>query len=73
MSFIDDPSSCGLTCSFCQPATMTQANALLVSRSYTVAFFQRYLRGRAEYDAWLVGASAQALFVSPGLVSLQSK
>lgn len=73
MSFLDDLASCGFTCGLCKAATMPQADALGVARSYTVAFFERHLRGNTAYDAWLTGADAQQAFVGSGKVTLQSK
>jgi len=63
MSFIDDVASCGFTCSVCKPATMPSADALAISRSYTVAFFARYLRGQTGYDAWLTGELAKKQWI----------
>ncbi|MBI3205995.1 MAG: alpha/beta hydrolase [Myxococcales bacterium] len=71
MSFIDDVGSCGLTCSFCNKATLPQADALAVARAYSVAFFARYLRGQAGYDAWLTGDLAKQKWA--GKINLQSK
>lgn len=73
MSFLDDPSSCGLTCSFCKQATMAQATALGITRGYAVSFFERYLKGRVEYDTWLTGAEAQKKWVATSQIQLVSK
>lgn len=73
VSFVDDPATCGVACSFCKPATMKGTDALLVARSYAVAFFARHLRAAPAYDSWLTGSDAQSKFVTPGLVSLVSK
>jgi hypothetical protein len=73
MSFIDDPASCGLPCSFCNPATAPQAQVLDLARAYTVAFFERHLRGLAGYDAYLDGAVARRRYVQTMQARIQSK
>jgi dienelactone hydrolase len=73
MSFIDSPSSCGLTCSVCKKATATQSKVLDMSRAYLVAFYERNLRGGTAYDAYLTGAQAQARYVTSGLAVITSK
>ena len=73
MSFIDDPSSCGLPCRACNPATADHADVLSLARAYTVAFFERYLRQNMAYDAYLTGAQAQQRYVQTGLANIQSK
>jgi dienelactone hydrolase len=67
MSFLDDPATCGLVCSFCKPATLDHAKAIAVARTTTVAFFERRLRNRAEYEDWLTGT-----YLDPAL-SAESK
>ena len=71
MSFIDDLASCGLTCNFCQKATLPSADALDIARAYSVAFFARHLRGQTGYDAWLTGDLAKQKWGAK--ISLQSK
>ncbi len=73
MSFLDDPSSCGLTCSFCKQATAPHAQVIGIAYSYTVAFFERYLRANAAYDAYLTGPIAQQRYVKTGQIQLQTK
>lgn len=73
MSFVDDLTTCGFACGLCKPASMPQADALGIARAYTVAFFERYLRGVPGYDSWLTGSEATAAFVTTGQVTLQSK
>ncbi len=73
MSFLDDPQSCGFTCSVCNAATAKHEDVLALSRAYAVAFFQRHLRGAAAYDAYLDGTRAKALWVSTGLATITSK
>lgn len=73
MSFLDDPSTCGLVCSLCQPATLSHDDALEMARGLTVAFFERRLRNRPEYESFLTGADANALWVASGKLALESK
>ncbi len=73
MSFVDDPVGCGLVCSFCEEPTLAQATALEISRAYAVSFLRRHLLGDARYDAWLTGADADAAWIQPGTISVQSK
>ena len=73
MSFLDDPSSCGLTCSFCKPATVPHAQLVGIAYSYTIAFFERYLRGDAAYDDYLTGPTAQQRYVKTGQIQLSTK
>jgi predicted dienelactone hydrolase len=72
MSFIEDPSSC-FSCGFCKMATAQQAQVLGIAKSYVVAFYERYLKGITEYDTYLTGAEANARYVTPGQISIQSK
>jgi pimeloyl-ACP methyl ester carboxylesterase len=73
MSFLDDPSTCGFTCSFCATPTADHGQVIGLTYAYEAAFFERHLRGLTGYDAALTGAQAQARYVAPGLASLQSK
>ncbi|MCC6523390.1 MAG: hypothetical protein IT373_12095 [Polyangiaceae bacterium] len=73
MSFLDDVASCGFTCSFCNAATLDNATVNGLGRAYVVAFYERWLRGLDAYDSYLTGALAEARYVGPGLVTLQSK
>jgi chlorophyllase len=73
MSFLDDPAGCGFVCGLCKPATLGHADAIATARALTVAFFERHLRGRTEYESWLIGADAKARFVDPGIVAVKSK
>jgi acetyl esterase/lipase len=73
MSFLDDVGSCGLVCSFCNPATVDNATVNALSRAFTVAFYRRYLKDEVGYDAYLTGAEAQARYVATGLVEIESK
>jgi len=73
MSFIDDVAGCGLTCSFCNDATVDNATVGALSRSYVVAFYRRWLKGESDYDAYLTGAQAQARYVATGVATIQSK
>ena len=73
VSFVDDPSTCGLACSACNAPTLDHAEVLRVSRAVTAAFFLRHLAGDLAYDAYLTGASAQARYVQTGMASIRSK
>lgn len=73
MSFIDDPTSCGTVCGFCNPATMPQVQALEISRAYLVSFLSRHLLGHVGYDSWLSGVEAQTRWVAPKLATIETK
>ena len=62
MSFLDDPSTCGFTCSFCNAATADHTKVINLSHAYAVAFYERHLRGDAAYDTWLTGAKAMSTY-----------
>lgn len=71
MSFLDDVSSCGLPCLFCQTATVPDATVNALARAFAAAFLERWLRGRVAYDSFLTGAEAQSRYVVPGLAILR--
>jgi chlorophyllase len=73
MSFLDDPSSCGLTCSFCNAAQVDDEVVFDLASAYVVAFYERHLKNRTGYDAYLTGTEAQTRYVDTGLVTIQSK
>lgn len=73
MSFLDDVSSCGLTCSFCNAATASNTDVTTMARAFMTAFFERHLRGNAAYDTYLTGAQAQARYVTPNRAIIVSK
>lgn len=73
MSFLDDPSTCGFTCSACKAATAAHADVINLAYAMTVAFFEKSLRGAAGADTYLTGAQAQSRYVTPGLATIQSK
>ena len=73
MSFIEDPASCGLPCSFCNAATLSNDVVTEMSRAYMVAFFARYLRDQPGYDTYLDGAMATARYVDTGLALVDRK
>ncbi|MBX3193056.1 MAG: alpha/beta fold hydrolase [Labilithrix sp.] len=66
MSFLDDVSTCGLTCAFCNPATAPNAQITATARAFMTAFFERHLRSKGAYDAHLTGPTAQARYVTTG-------
>jgi dienelactone hydrolase len=53
MSFIDDLGRCGVACNFCKKATADAGDVAQLTRGYLVAFYERHLRGKTEYDAYL--------------------
>jgi len=73
MSFIDDPSTCGLPCSACQAATAPHNEVIELARAMTVAFFERYLRQDTRYDSYLSGVMAQQRYVQPGRAVIRTK
>ena len=73
MSFLDDVASCGITCSFCQTATATNAQVTSMARALMVAFYERHLRGNTAYDAYITGAQAQARYVATHQATITSK
>ena len=73
MSFLDDLPACGVTCSFCNTATATNADVTQMARAFMTAFFERHLRGTSAYDAYLTGAQAQARYVTTTRATIVSK
>ena len=73
MSFLDDLASCGLTCSFCNTATATNADVTQMARALMTAFFERHLRGNTAFDTYLTGAQAQARYVTTNRATVVSK
>jgi dienelactone hydrolase len=73
MSFVDDPTTCGVVCELCQTPTLPQAKALGLAQAYAVAFFERYLRGRTGYDAYLTGTDVVHQYIQPGVATVASK
>lgn len=73
MSFLDDVSACGFTCTLCNAATAPNAQVNGLAKAYVVAFYERWLRGKTAYDAYLTGAQAQARYVATNQISLVSK
>lgn len=73
MSFLDDLSSCGVVCSFCNAAKAPQAQVLGMARAYVAAFFERHLRGDTSFDTYLTGALANSRYVATGQAAITSK
>ena len=73
MSFLDDVSKCGFACGFCNAATAPSAQVNGMARAFTVAFYERHLRGNAAYDTYLTGAEAKALYVATNQATIASK
>jgi dienelactone hydrolase len=73
MSFLDDLPGCGITCTFCNSATATNADVSQMARALMTAFFERHLRGKTAFDAYLTGAQAQARYVTTSRATIVSK
>lgn len=73
MSFLDDVSKCGFTCSLCNAATAKNADVNALARAFVVAFVQRHVRGIASYDSYLTGADAVARYVTTNRATIASK
>ena len=73
MSFLDDVATCGVTCSFCNAATAPNAQVHDMARALMVAFYERWMRGRTAYDAFLTGPQAQARYVATSEATIASK
>lgn len=73
MSFLDDVGACGATCSFCNAASAPNAQVNGMGKAYVVAFYERWLRGNAAYDAYLTGAQAQARYVATNQATIASR
>ena len=73
MSFLDDVSKCGFTCSACNAATAPNAQVNGMARALMVAFYERHLRGNNAYDTYLTGADATARYVTPKQATIVSK
>lgn len=72
-SFVDDVSTCGIACAFCQSPTASQQDVLQMTRAFLTAFFERYLRGDTRYDAYLTGSIAQQRYVTTGRAMIRSQ
>ncbi len=73
MSFLDDPGSCGLVCSFCKPASLDHDQVISLTRSYLAAFFLRHLGNETAYDAYLTGAIAEQRYEQTGVAIIDAK
>jgi dienelactone hydrolase len=73
MSFLDDLAGCGTTCLFCNTATATNADVSQMARAFMTAFFERHLRGKTAFDAYLTGAQAQSRYVTTSRATIVSK
>lgn len=73
MSFLDSVSTCGPICSFCKAATLPNATVNALSKAFVTAFYERWLKGRIEYDAYLTGDIAKMRYVDTGLATIVSK
>ena len=73
MSFVDDLAACGANCTFCNAATATNADVTQMARAFMTAFFERHLRGKTAFDAYLTGAQAQSRYVMTNRATLVSK
>lgn len=73
MSFLDNVSTCGFTCSFCNAATASNAQVNGMARALMVAFYERHLRGDAAYETYLTGVEANARYVTMNQATITSK
>ncbi len=73
MSFLDDLTACGITCTFCNTATATNAGVSQMARAFMTAFFERHLRGKTAFDAYLTGAQAQSRYVATNRATIVAK
>lgn len=73
MSFLDNPASCGLVCSFCKPASLGHGQVISLTRSYLAAFFLRHLGNNAAYDEYLTGAVAKQRYEQSGIAIIDAK
>ena len=73
ISFVDDVNGFCLACGQCTAGTTDRAIVLELAWSYSVAFFERYLRGNAAYDTYLTGTLAQQKYVQTGIATIASK
>lgn len=53
MDWVDDRSSCGITCQFCAEGTTDDATTRAITRRVTTAWLELHLRGRAGAAAYL--------------------
>ena len=73
MSFLDDVASCPLTCSFCNAASAPNAQVNAMAKALVVAFYERHLRGDANYDTYLTGSEVTARYVATKQATITSK
>lgn len=73
VSFLDDPSSCGVACAACNAATADHASVVAMARATMTAFFERWLRGDARYARFLTGDDAKARYVKTGRATIAAK
>lgn len=72
MSFLDNEQNC-TPCFACKDGTADSADVTALSRAFVTAFFQRRLRGLADYDTYLSGAEAQARYVATNQATIRAK
>jgi len=60
MDFVDNPATCGFTCSVCADGPAVDATVVADTRTLATAFFRRHLRSELAMDAYLIGASIPA-------------
>jgi predicted dienelactone hydrolase len=68
LSFLDNPLS-----GVCKSPTAKNEEVLALSRAMVVAFYERHLKGKLGYDAYLTGSEAQKRYVDTKLATIQSK
>jgi predicted dienelactone hydrolase len=73
MSFLDDASSCGSSCAFCNAATRDNDEVTALARAMLTAFFEFHLKGRSDYQSYLDGPEAQQRYVDTGVATITVK
>ena len=68
LSFVDNPLS-----GICKAPTAKNEDVLALSQAMVVAFYERHLKGKADYDVYLTGSEAQARYVDTMLAVIESK
>ena len=53
MSFLDNAASCGLPCTLCKDPTASTDDIARTTRGFLVAFYERHLKNRPAFDAYL--------------------
>lgn len=68
VSFLDNPFS-----GICKQPSAKNEDVVALSRAMVVAFYERHLKGKVGYDAYLTGSEAQKRYVDTKQAVIQSK